>query len=102
MLKLATVAAVIAASLAVAGCSKEEPAATAANADQPVATADGDVPMVNCVICGDHQFPLEDTTARSDVEGDPYYFCSDYCKEKFDAEPSQYVSVEAPATQPAQ
>ena len=100
MLKLVSLIALCAASLALAGCSNDE--VPAAETDQPVATADGDVTMVNCVICGDHQFPLEDTTARSDVEGDTYYFCSDYCKEKFDADPSQYVSVEAPATQPAQ
>ena len=30
--------------------------------------------------------------ARSNYAGDTYYFCSEECKRKFDADPERYVS----------
>jgi Cu+-exporting ATPase len=30
--------------------------------------------------------------ARSEYAGDQYYFCSEECKKKFDADPDKYVS----------
>ena len=30
--------------------------------------------------------------ARSEYEGDIYYFCSQECKEKFEGDPESYVS----------
>jgi YHS domain-containing protein len=30
--------------------------------------------------------------ATSEYEGDTYYFCSQVCKKKFDADPERYVS----------
>jgi Cu+-exporting ATPase len=30
--------------------------------------------------------------ARSQYEGDTYYFCSEECKRRFDADPERYVS----------
>lgn len=30
--------------------------------------------------------------ATSEYEGDTYYFCSEECKQKFDADPESYVS----------
>lgn len=31
------------------------------------------------------------TAGQSDFEGKTYYFCSESCKEKFDANPAQYA-----------
>jgi len=33
---------------------------------------------------------------KSDYQGKTYYFCSDGCKKKFDAEPGKYVQPPAP------
>ena len=30
--------------------------------------------------------------AKSQYKGDTYYFCSDECKRRFDADPERYVS----------
>ena len=42
-------------------------------------------------VCG---MMIEDTTAtaRSTHEGKTYYFCSEQCKQSFDADPAKYVS----------
>ncbi len=34
----------------------------------------------------------DDAVATSYYEGDQYYFCSDDCKQRFDADPERYVS----------
>jgi P-type Cu+ transporter len=31
-------------------------------------------------------------TAQTDYEGDTYYFCSEKCKDRFEADPERYVS----------
>jgi Cu+-exporting ATPase len=46
--------------------------------------------MTRDPVCG---MELEEATAaaRSEYEGTTYYFCSDSCKETFDANPGKYA-----------
>ncbi|MEL7237643.1 MAG: YHS domain-containing protein [Planctomycetota bacterium] len=88
----------LAASLALVGCGNDEPDTTPIPEPQAATTGagtDADATLVNCVICGDHQFALQDETARSDYEGETFYFCHTYCKNAFDKEPAKYASTDA-------
>jgi YHS domain-containing protein len=42
-------------------------------------------------VCG-IQVKLETSPAESEYNGQTYYFCSDSCKGRFDANPELYVS----------
>lgn len=45
---------------------------------------------VNDPVCG-MQIDTADAAGQSDFQGRTYYFCSEDCKEKFDANPAQYT-----------
>ena len=47
--------------------------------------------MERDVVCGMEVDPNK-AAASSQVNGKTYYFCSTSCKQKFDANPSQYVN----------
>jgi Cu+-exporting ATPase len=54
--------------------------------------------MVRDPVC-DREIDPEDAVATTNYEGDTYYFCSEDCKRRFDADPERYVSRrEASAT----
>jgi Cu+-exporting ATPase len=36
-----------------------------------------------------------DAKAKSDYQGKTYYFCSEECKQSFDADPARYAGAEA-------
>lgn len=40
----------------------------------------------------DMQVDEKTAAARSQYKGDTYYFCSEECKRRFDADPERYVS----------
>jgi len=44
-------------------------------------------------VCG-MELTYETTQARSEYNGQTYYFCSMSCKEDFDKDPEKYVSQE--------
>ena len=44
-------------------------------------------------VCG-MQIEEADAAGQSDYNGQTYYFCSTSCKEKFDANPSQFITEE--------
>lgn len=41
-------------------------------------------------VCG-MSIEVDDSTLRSDWQGQTYYFCATACKEKFDGAPEQYA-----------
>ena len=90
MLRL-TAATVLLLPLVAIGCNDADgdPAAT-----DEMAEVSADAEMVNCVICGDHEFPREPDTAMVSYEGENYFFCSDHCKETFEKDPAQYAAAE--------
>ena len=47
--------------------------------------------MENDPVCG-MQIEKADAAGQSDYEGRTFYFCSSACKEKFDANPTQYAN----------
>ena len=47
-------------------------------------------------VCGMH-VTYDNAQARSEHNGQTYYFCSLDCKEQFDQEPEQYVTEEQEA-----
>jgi YHS domain-containing protein len=50
-------------------------------------------------VCG-MQIDTSDAVGQSDFEGRTYYFCSEDCKTKFDANPAQFASDRGKAAQP--
>ncbi len=51
--------------------------------------------VVTDPVCG-MQLNREDVTEQGEYRGHTYYFCSDACRNKFDADPAQFAS---PGTQ---
>ena len=51
---------------------------------------------VKDLVCGMEVDPAT-AAARSDYQGETYYFCGASCKEKFDLNPGQYVGKSADA-----
>jgi YHS domain-containing protein len=49
-----------------------------------------EMPMQKDPVCGMDVDPAS-AAGKSDYNGKTYYFCAASCKEKFDANPSQYV-----------
>jgi YHS domain-containing protein len=49
-------------------------------------------------VCGMH-VTYDTAKARSEYEGQTYYFCSLDCKEQFDQEPEKYITEEQPTQQ---
>lgn len=47
--------------------------------------------MARDPVC-DMEVDERDAAASSYYEGDRYYFCSEDCKQRFDADPERYVS----------
>jgi len=47
--------------------------------------------MENDPVCG-MKIEKADAAGQSDYEGQTFYFCSSACKEKFDANPTQYTN----------
>ncbi len=45
-------------------------------------------------VCGMHIDP-EEAPASSEYKEHTFYFCSDTCKQKFDADPEKYIPVAA-------
>jgi len=60
-----------------------------------------DLVMVNCEVCGDHEFAKRPDTPVLDYEGKTYHFCVEACKTRFEEDPERYVVSDAPATRPA-
>ncbi len=58
------------------------------------------VTMVNCEVCGDHEFAKQVDTPETTYAGEAFYFCAEGCKTAFEKDPTKYVSV-APSTRPA-
>jgi len=56
-----------------------------------------------CIVCalksGENE--LEKVRAHSEHEGETYYFCSEGCKEEFDADPAGYAAPQFPRPAPA-
>lgn len=42
------------------------------------------------VVCG-MKVTAQDAAGKSDYQGKTYYFCSSECKQKFDANPTQFA-----------
>ena len=84
------------------GCDRQDTAVTENAKTEPVAQSLGIT--ADCVICVDHPMEVKSTTPFSDHDGKRYYFCSDYCKKEFDADPAKalakYQRQRAPASQP--
>lgn len=84
---------VLGALILAAGCDKAEtatspaPAATAAAADKPKG------PTAECIICVGHEIEVTPETARTEHDGKTYYFCSDYCKKEFVADPAKALAT---------
>jgi len=51
-----------------------------------------DVKTVLDVVCQMEIIP-DEVVAQSEFNGKAYYFCSDWCKRKFDANPGSYINV---------
>jgi len=64
------------------GEAAEEPAQSA-----PAMTEN----TVTDVVCGMTVDPEAETTLTSEYEGKTYYFCSEMCKNSFDADPEKYA-----------
>jgi len=47
--------------------------------------------MDRCPVCN---MDIDETQGKSTFQGQSYGFCSTECKEKFDANPSQYMTEE--------
>lgn len=47
--------------------------------------------MQNDPVCG-MQIEQADAAGQSEYEGRTYYFCSPVCKEKFDANPTRFIT----------
>ena len=47
---------------------------------------------VNCVLCGDHQFPVSESAGSERHAGKTYHFCSDHCHAKFKQNPAKYAA----------
>ncbi len=92
MMRLLILAAFV--SIVFVGCDDAETSTAPIDATSATSTVSGDAEMVNCVVCGDHEFPRERDTATVSYEGEEYFFCSDYCRESFEKQPAQYVSAE--------
>jgi Cu+-exporting ATPase len=60
--------------------------------EPPGRTIEGteDVAMEKDVVCGMQVDPAK-AAGSSQYEGKTYYFCAKVCKEKFDANPKQYL-----------
>lgn len=43
-----------------------------------------------CPVCG-MEMESEDVASESNYEGKSYYFCSDECRTKWDADPARYA-----------
>ena len=43
-----------------------------------------------CPVCG-MEMESEDVASESNYEGKSYYFCSDECRKKWDANPARYA-----------
>ena len=57
-----------------------------------------------CTVCaasGAHEGEPEKVAAWSEYQGKPYYFCSEACKAKFDADPEGYLPPVFPRSAPA-
>ena len=52
--------------------------------------------METDVVCGMEIDPAK-APAKSQHHGKTYYFCSEECKNQFDAKPEQYLPLEQPA-----
>lgn len=48
--------------------------------------------VVTDPVCG-MELNREEVNERADYRGRTYYFCSDNCRNKFDADPAQYASA---------
>ena len=48
-------------------------------------------PMTRDHVC-DMQVDEKTAAAKSEYKGDTFYFCSQECKRRFDADPERYVS----------
>jgi YHS domain-containing protein len=48
--------------------------------------------MEKDVVCG-MQVDPQKAAGKSEYEGKTYYFCSQSCKQKFDANPTEYVQT---------
>lgn len=42
-------------------------------------------------VCG-MQIEEKDAAGQSDYKGQTFYFCSDRCKEQFDADPTRFIN----------
>lgn len=49
------------------------------------------------VVCG-MQIDSEQAAAKTEYQGVTYYFCSSYCKKKFDLDPQRYAKLNSPPT----
>jgi YHS domain-containing protein len=54
--------------------------------------------MEKCPVCSMDVDPAQ-APAASNYEGKTYYFCSDACKQQFDAQPQAFAKLGAPASQ---
>jgi YHS domain-containing protein len=82
--------------LAVGGASCAAPAATShggavveAAAKAPGEAHPGD--RATCPVSGE-EFIVSATSPRTELEGKTYYFCCAECAQKFEAQPSKYLS----------
>lgn len=89
-----TMMAVMAVAL-VAGCDKGDSAATAVAPAQASAPKG---PTAECVICVGHEIEVTAETAKAEHDGKTYYFCSDYCKKEFVADPAKALETHAKKT----
>ncbi len=83
-MRLATVAVLV---FLLAACDEPSPPKPAAPVSRPVTGKEA-----ACLPCGgSHVFEVTEKTARTEVDGQTYYFCSDRCKEVFLKDPKKYV-----------
>ena len=83
--------ALIAAVLLLSGCAANRPDESGPSS---ASAADSETALVKDLVCGMSVDPGSPQTLRTQYKDQPYYFCAEICKKKFEADPEQYLQKE--------